>query len=113
GLRPVEESEVIEVRYQAAKTMQVLFDELGFPAITEEEIDAATYANSSDDMPKRNVMEDLKAAESVLKEGITGLDVALALANRGYHQVAERIFNMLKQRVAGDYLHTSAIIDEN
>ncbi|ARF18020.1 propanediol/glycerol family dehydratase large subunit [Sporosarcina ureae] len=113
GLRPVEESQVIEMRYQAAKTMQVLFEELAFPAITEEEIDAATYANSSEDMPKRNVMEDLKAAESVLKEGITGLDVALALANRGYHQVAERIFNMLKQRVAGDYLHTSAIIDEN
>lgn len=113
GLRPVEESKVIEMRYQAAKTMQVLFDELAFPAITEEEIDAATYANSSEDMPKRNVMEDLKAAERVLKESITGLDVALALANRGYHQVAERIFNMLKQRVAGDYLHTSAIIDEN
>lgn len=113
GLRPVGESQVIEMRYQAAKTMQVLFEELAFPAITEEEIDAATYANSSEDMPKRNVMEDLKAAESVLKEGITGLDVALALANRGYHQVAERIFNMLKQRVAGDYLHTSAIIDEN
>ncbi|PIC63231.1 propanediol dehydratase [Sporosarcina sp. P13] len=113
GLRPVEENEVIEMRYQAAKTMQVLFEELGFPEITEEEIDAATYANSSEDMPKRNVMEDLKGAERVLSEGITGLDVAKALANRGYHQVAERIFNMLKQRVAGDYLHTSAIIDEN
>lgn len=113
GLKSVEESKVIEVRYKAAKAMQVIFEEFGFPEITEEEIDAATYANSSDDMPMRNVVEDLRAAQRILKEGITGFEVALTLAKRGYEEVAERIFNMLKQKVAGDYLHTSAIIDEN
>lgn len=113
GLKPVEEDQIIQVRYKAAKAMQAIFEELGFPEITEEEIDAATYANGSEDMPKRNVVEDLKAAERIIKEGITGFDVALILARRGFPEAAERIFNMLKQRVAGDYLHTSAIIDEN
>ncbi len=113
GLRPVDEASVIATRYEAAKTLQAVFEEFGFPAITEEEIEAATYANGSEDMPLRNVVEDLKAAERVLKEGITGYDVAMALAKRGYNQTAERIFNMLKQRVAGDYLHTSAIINKD
>lgn len=113
GLRPVDEASVIAIRYEAAKALQAVFEEFGFPAITEEEIEAATYANGSEDMPLRNVVEDLKAAERILKEGITGYDVALALAKRGYNQTAERIFNMLKQRVAGDYLHTSAIINKD
>ncbi|WP_241840431.1 propanediol/glycerol family dehydratase large subunit [Fictibacillus sp. S7] len=111
GLKPVEETDVINVRYQAAKSMQAIFEELGFPRITDEEVEAATYANSSADMPKRNVVEDLKAAERILTEEITGFQVALILAKRGYQQTAERIFNMLKHKVAGDYLHTSAIIN--
>lgn len=112
GLRPVDEESVIHIRYEAAKALQAVFDELGFPAITDEEVESATYANSSEDMPPRNVVEDLKAAQSILDEGITGLDVAIALQKRGYMEVAERVFNMLKQRVAGDYLHTSAIINK-
>lgn len=113
GLKPVQEEQVIEARYQAAKTMQAIFDELGFPAITDEEVEAATYANSSADMPVRNVVEDLKSAEQILRDGISGFDIALILAKRGYRQTAERIFDMLKQRVAGDYLHTSAIINKD
>ena len=113
GLKPVEEESVIEARYQAAKTMQAIFDELGFPAITDEEVEAATYANSSEDMPTRNVVQDLKAAEQILRDGISGFDIAIILAKRGYRQTAERIFDMLKQRVAGDYLHTSAIINKD
>ena len=113
GLRPVDEESVIQIRYKAAKALQAVFDELGFPAITDEEVEAAMYANSSEDMPQRNVVEDLKAAERILQEGITGLDVALALEKQGYRDIAERVFAMLKQRVAGDYLHTSAIINKD
>jgi propanediol dehydratase large subunit len=111
GLKPVDEESVLKVRYEAAKAMQAIFEELGFPVITDEEVEAATYANSSEDMPKRNVVEDLKAAEQILRDGISGFDTAMILAKRGYRQTAERIFNLLKQRVAGDYLHTSAIIN--
>ncbi|CAH0345188.1 propanediol/glycerol family dehydratase large subunit [Bacillus sp. CECT 9360] len=113
GLKPVDEESVIEVRYQAAKAMQAIFEELGFPVITDEEVEAATYGNSSEDMPPRNVVEDLKSAERILRDGISGFDIALILAKRGYRQTAERVFNMLKQRVAGDYLHTSAIINKD
>ena len=36
--------------------------ELGLTPITDEEVEAATYARGSDDMPKRNPGEDIKAA---------------------------------------------------
>ncbi|WP_300756188.1 propanediol/glycerol family dehydratase large subunit [uncultured Brachyspira sp.] len=113
GLRPVKEEEIIAVRNKAARAMQAIFADLGFPEITDEEVEAATYAHGSKDMPDRNVVEDLKAAQSILNNGITGLDVVKALYRKGFEDVAQSVLNMLKQRVAGDYLHTSAIIDRN
>lgn len=113
GLRPVSEEETIAIRNKAAKAIQVVFMELGFPSITNEEVEAATYAHGSKDMPQRNVVEDLKAAEEMLKKRITGLDIVKALSKNGFEDVANNVLNMLKQRVTGDYLQTSAILDEN
>ncbi|SCX75150.1 propanediol/glycerol family dehydratase large subunit [Alkaliphilus peptidifermentans] len=113
GLRPVSEEAVIKVRNKAAKVIQALFDELGLPAVTDEEVEAATYAHGSKDMPDRNVVEDLKAAGEMMARGITGIDVVKALYKKGYEDVANSVLSMLKQRVAGDYLHTSAILDKD
>lgn len=113
GLRPVTEEETITIRNKAAKAIQAVFNELGLPAVTDEEVEAATYAHGSKDMPERNVVEDLKAAEEMMKRGITGLDIVKALSKQGFEDVAENLLNMLKQRISGDYLHTSAIIDKD
>ncbi len=113
GLVPVLEADVVAVRNKAAKALQAVFNQLGLPPITDAEVEAATYAHSSHDMPKRNVVEDLKAAEEMMKREVTGLDVAKALSAAGFEDVAESIFNLLKRRVAGDYLHTSAIFDKD
>ena len=64
-------------------------------------------------MPDRNVNEDLKAIEEMMARRVTGVDFVKGLAKAGFPDVAENVFNMLKQRVAGDYLHTAAIIDSN
>lgn len=113
GLRPVSEDETIAIRNKAARAIQAVFAELGFPAITDEEVEAATYAHGSKDMPERNVVEDLKAAEEMLKKRITGLDIVKALSKNGFEDIANNVLNMLKQRVTGDYLQTSAILDTN
>ncbi|MDN5324176.1 MAG: propanediol dehydratase large subunit [Clostridia bacterium] len=113
GIRPVTEEEVIAIRNKAARALQAVFKEFGFPAITDEEVEAATYAHGSKDMPKRNVVEDLKAAEDMMKRGITGVDIVKALAKHGFTDVANNVLGMLKQRVSGDYLHTSAIVDSS
>lgn len=113
GLRPVLEENVVAARNKAARVLQAVFKELGLPEITDEEVTAATYANGSKDMPPRDVVEDLKGAEDMMKRGITGIDVVKALYRSGYKEEAQKILNMLKQRVAGDYLHTSAVVDKD
>ena len=113
GLHPVREDEVVAVRNKAARALQAVFDEVGLPAITDAEIEAATYAHGSKDMPDRNVAEDLRAIDDLMKRGTTGLDVVRALAKHGFPDIAEAVLGMLKQKVSGDYLHTSAILDSN
>ena len=73
---------------------------------------AATYANGSNDMPERNVNEDLKAIEDMMARKVTGVDFVKALDRAGFPDVAHNIYNMLRQKVAGDYLHTASIFDE-
>lgn len=112
GLRPVIEKDVIEIRYNAAKAMQSLFKELNLSIITDEEVEAAAYAHGSHDMPERDKLKDFEAIDDLLKRDITGVDLVKALLNAGYEDLADSILNMLKQRVYGDYLQTSAILDE-
>jgi propanediol dehydratase large subunit len=48
-----------------------------------------------------------------MKREANGLDLVRALAKHGFHDIAEGILGMLKAKVSGDYLHTSAIFDDN
>lgn len=113
GLRPVTEEEVICVRNKAAKAVQAVFRQLGLTPVSDEQVEAVTYAHGSRDTLPRDVTADLMAAEDVLKRGITGVDVVRALSESGYQDVAESVLNMLKQRVVGDYMQTAAILDRN
>ena len=111
GIEPAAEDAVLAVRERAARAIQAVFDELGFPPVTDEEIAAATLGHSSHDLPDRDRAEDVLAADRVLAERITAADVALALDRRGFSEVAERVVGMQRQRVSADYLQTSAVID--
>lgn len=113
GLRPISEEEAIAVRNKAAKALQAVFKDLGFPAITDAEVEAATYAHGSKDMPDRDVVADLKATGEMMERGVNGIDIVKALAKGGFNDIAGAVLNMLKQRISGDYLHTSSILDKN
>lgn len=113
GLRPVTEEEVIRVRREAGKAVQAVFKYLGLTEVTDEQVEAVTYAHGSHDTLKRDVASDLMAADDLMKRKITGVDIVKALAESGFEELAESILNMLKQRVIGDYMHTAAILDEN
>jgi propanediol dehydratase large subunit len=110
GLEPVDEETVLAVRGRAARAIQAVFAELGFPEITDVEVGLATTCLDSRDLPDRDRAGDVVAADRVLDEGIAGLDVARALADRGFEDVAAAVFAMQRQKVAADYLQTSAII---
>jgi hypothetical protein len=109
GVRPVAEAEVIAARERGARAVQAVYAELGFPPITDAEVEAAVYGHSSEDMPARDVVADLQAADAFLASGRTALDVIAALDRRGFSDIAGRLMEMLRQRVIGDYLQPSAI----
>lgn len=111
GIHPIREEDAIKVRNKAARALQAVFQYFNLPEISEKEVEAATYAYSSYDMPKRNMVEDLKAAERFLSS-YTGFDVVKALWEKGFHDVSQHVLDMLKQRISGDYLHTAAIFDD-
>jgi propanediol dehydratase large subunit len=50
ALKPVAEADAIAIRNKAARAIQAVFDELSLPRISDEEVEAATYAHGSRDM---------------------------------------------------------------
>jgi propanediol dehydratase large subunit len=111
GIEPLDEEDAVAVRARAARAVQAVFDVLDFPAITDEEVRLAATCLDSRELPDRDRAADVLAGDRVLTERISGLDVARALASRGFDDVAEAVFGMQRQKVAADYLQTSAIID--
>ncbi len=112
GLRPVSEEGILEVRRRAALAVQAVFQELGLPRISDGEVEAAIRAHSSDDLPDRDVVADLAAADDFLRQGKTGTAVIQALAANGFEDIAEKILGIQRLRISGDYLQTSAVISE-
>jgi propanediol dehydratase large subunit len=113
GLKPVTEEDVIRVRRKAGQAVQAVFRYLNLAEVTDEQVEAVTYAHGSKDTLNRDVVADLMGIEEMMKKGVTGIDVVKALAETGFDDVADSILNMLKQRVIGDYMHTAAILDEH
>jgi propanediol dehydratase large subunit len=110
GIEPLSEEDAVAVRLRGARAVQAVFDELGFPPVTDEEIELAATCLDSRDLPDRDRAADVLAADRMLAEGISGLDVARILARRGFGDVAGAVFDMQRQRVAADYLQTAAVI---
>lgn len=112
GITPVTEQEAIDARRRGALAIQAVYAGMGFPPITDDEVDAAIYGHASEDMPDRNKVADLVAAEAFLAGPDTILKVIGVLARDGFRETAERLFEMQKQRVSGDYLQPSGIITD-
>ena len=77
------------MRERAARAVQAVFDELGFPPISDEEVRLAATCLDSRDLPDRDRAADVLAGDRVLDERISGLDVARALERRGFGDVAD------------------------
>src|SRR5580765_2020659 len=110
GIEPLGEAEALAVRERGARAVQAVFDAFGFPPISEDEVHLATTCLDSRDLPDRDRAADVRAADRALTDGLSALDIARALDERGFPEVADAVFEMQRQRVAADYLQTSAII---
>jgi len=112
GTRSVDEAEAMAARREGARAIQAVYAELGLPPISDAEVEAAVVAHASEDMPQRDVVADLAAADRFLAGDTTVLAVVGALRRRGFEAAAANILELCRQRVAGDYLQPAAIFDK-
>ena len=109
----MDDDEIRRVRKRAAEAVQATWAEMGFPAIGDEEVEAAVDARDSGDLPPRAQSADADAARAFLDSPATVLDLAAALSRRGFAPEAEALVSLTRQRAAGDYLQPSGILVED
>ena len=112
GLRTADEVEVERLRRRATEAVTAVYSWLGLGDFSEEWAEQAIDAAGSKDISSGDLMLPLTAARTIMETNVTMLDVIAALAENGFDLEAQRCLDMLKARVAGDYLQTSAIFDE-
>lgn len=112
GLRTADEVEVERLRRRATEAVTAVYSWLGLGDFSQEWAEEAIDAAGSKDISSGDLMLPLTAARTIMETNVTMLDVIAALAENGFDPEAQRCLDMLKARVAGDYLQTSAIFDE-
>jgi propanediol dehydratase large subunit len=113
GLRWREDPELLAARRRAAEACHAVFDELGLAEFSDGDVDACVAAHGSLDVPALPADLPELASERIMDRGLTALDVVRALVERGYDLEGERVLEMIRQRLLGDVLQTSAILDED
>lgn len=113
GLTPVSETKILDVRAQAIDALSAVFEELDL-SIPTAAMKASVVAASGSDETDSYMPRDVAIISDKIKDrGINVVDVIKALAKRGFTQEAEHLLSLVKLRVSGDYLQTSAIIRNN
>lgn len=110
GLTPLDEDEVVGLRIRATEAVAQVFDELGLAKVPTAHIRSVAFASGSRETVSFTAGEVTPISAAIKERGITALDVVRALAKRGYQEEAQNILRMLRQRISGDCLQTSAIV---
>ncbi|MDQ3858279.1 MAG: propanediol/glycerol family dehydratase large subunit [Actinomycetota bacterium] len=113
GLRWRDDAELLPLRRRAAEACRAVFESLGLAEFTDEDVDACVRAHGSLDVPALPPELPGTASERILGRGVTALDAVRALAESGFEVEAERVLEMIRQRLLGDVLQTAAILDED
>jgi propanediol dehydratase large subunit len=112
GLRTVPAPRIGELRREAALACRAVYSHLGLADFTDEHVELAVDAAGSKDLGETDTLAVLSAAHAIREGGLTVVDIVAALDQTGYEAEAERVVEMTRARLAGDYLQTSAIFDE-
>lgn len=110
GLTPVGEAQVLDVRSQAVEALSAVFEELDLGSPTEAMKASVIAASGSDETDSYLPRDVALISDKIKNRGITVVDVIKALAKRGFNDEAQHLLSLVKLRVSGDYLQTSAIV---
>ena len=112
GLVPVSEDQILGLRVRATEALSAVLDELGLAKVTQSMRSSVVFASGSDETESFTAGAATRISDGIKERGVSAIDVVKALAKRGFAEEAENLLFMLRQRVSGDYLQTSAVIRE-
>lgn len=110
GLTPLPESRALDLRSRAVEAISAVFEELQLAQPTADMKQSVVVASGSDETRSYLPRDVAEISEAIKDRNISVIDVIKALAKRGFAQEAENLLSVVKLRVSGDYLQTSAMI---
>jgi propanediol dehydratase large subunit len=110
GLTPLPESRALDLRSRAVEAVAAVFEELELATPTADMKQSVVVASGSDETRSYLPRDVAEISEAIKDRDISVIDVIKALAKRGFTDEAENLLSVVKLRVSGDYLQTSAMI---
>ena len=110
GLTPVAEPHVLDLRVRAVEALSAVLEELGLGEPTVAMKQSVVMASGSEDTVSYMPRDAGLISDAIQGRGITVVDVIKALNARGFREEAENLLKLVRLRVSGDYLQTSALV---
>jgi len=110
GLTPIAEERAIDLRRRAVDAIAAVFEELGLSNPTKAMKDSVVVASGSDETESYRPGEVAVISEEIRAQAIDVIDVIRALDKRGFREEADNLLWLVKLRISGDYLQTSAMV---
>jgi propanediol dehydratase large subunit len=110
GLTPILEDGALDIRRRALDAIAAVLDELALGAPDRAMLASVLTASGSDETTSYTPRDAALISEKIRERSIDVVDVIRALHKRGYTAEAENLLALVKLRVSGDYLQTSAVV---
>ena len=110
GLTPITEEKALDLRRRAVDAIAAVFDELDLGHPTGAMKQSVVMASGSDDTDSYRPGEVAEISDRIQKRAVTVVDVIRALHARGFEEEAANLLWLVKLRISGDYLQTSAMV---
>jgi propanediol dehydratase large subunit len=110
GLTPIEDASALGLRRRAVDALSHVLKDLGLAEPTEVMKRSVAVASGSNDTESFAPRDVAVISDRISSRGITVIDVIRSLYGGGFREEAENLLFLVKLRVSGDYLQTSAII---
>ena len=110
GLTPIGEDRAMQLRQRALDAIAAVLDELALAHPTQDMLASVAVASGSNDTQSFTAGDASRISAAIEARGITVIDVIRALAARGFREEAENLLALVRLRLSGDYLQTSALV---
>jgi propanediol dehydratase large subunit len=110
GLTPRGEDMLLALRKRAVDAISAVLEELGLGRPDAAMKQSVVAASGSAETASYEPGEVSTISEAIRAGGVDVLDVVRALHRRGFEEEAENLLFIVKLRLSGDYLQTSAMV---